>query len=107
RDEKLLERLSLLPRLSDNTSQPRERAEKCWVAAQGFQPETSGDEGGKSKRRPWPPERLFLEATSGAVELFVLETDCSPLGGRFPRLRRLPEADDIFRAPHVLVTHGL
>jgi hypothetical protein len=107
RDEKLLDRLSLLPRLSENTSQSRERAAKRWVATQGFQPETSGDDPAKSKPRPWPAERLFLEATSEAIELFVLESDCSPLATRFPRLRWLPKATEIFQAPHVLVTKSV
>lgn len=107
RDEKLLDRLSLLPRLSENTRQPRERAQKRWVAAQGFKLEKGGAKTEKSKRRPWPAEQLFLDATSDAIELFVIQSDCSALEGRFPWLHRLPEADEIFRAPHVLITHGL
>jgi hypothetical protein len=107
RDEKLLDRLSDLPRLAENTRQPREKARKRWVAAQGFIPEKDDIRREKSKQRPWPPDGLFIEAATKDAELFVLESDCSRLEGRFPWLYRLPQATEIFDAPHVLVSQGL
>src|SRR5262249_10487314 len=107
RDEKLLDRLSDLPRLAEITRQPREKARKRWVAAQGFIPEKDDVRREKSKQRPWPPERLFIEATNKDPVLFGRASACSRLEGRFPWLYRLPQATEIFDAPHVLVTKGL
>jgi hypothetical protein len=107
RDAKLIDRLALFPRLYELARQPREKAGKRWVVAQGFQPEKPGAETAKSKRRPWPKATAFLEAGSRAIDLFVLGSDSTPIASRFPWLRRLPEASEIFEAPHVLVTKGL
>ena len=107
RDEKLLERLSDLPRLAEITKQPREKAEKRWSTAQGFKPEKGDIRNDNSKQNPWTAEQLFIEASSKSIELFVLESDCTALKGRFPWLHRLPEMTEIFDAPHVLVSQGL
>jgi hypothetical protein len=107
RDAKLIDRLSLFPRLRRLARQPREKAKKRWTVAQGFKPEKAEAVSEESKRRPWPDTQLFLDATSSAINLFVLESDCTALGDRFPWLHRLPTATEIFQAPHVLVTHGM
>lgn len=109
RDQKFLDRLSVLPRLSDAVDQltikPNKRT-KRWIIGQGFQPEGSSDDPQKSKFPSWKPEQLFLEGKSKDIDLIVLESDCSPVGNQFQRLRRLPD-NKIFQAPHVLVTQGL
>src|SRR5206468_5596334 len=37
----------------------------------------------------------------------VTKADCSDIGDRFPWLSRLADLQEIFQAPHVLVTKGL
>ncbi|HEY0323072.1 MAG TPA: N-6 DNA methylase [Pyrinomonadaceae bacterium] len=105
RDRELLSRLALFPPLSNLAGHIKDQ--KRWTVAQGFQPEGPNDDPAKSKDRPWPDDELFLEARSKNIELVLLESDCSRIRDRFKRLRRLPEAKDIFLAPHVIVTQGL
>jgi hypothetical protein len=107
RDQKLLDRLSELPKLAECTRQARESKQKRWVVARGFQPEQPGRQIGESKPRPWLSSELFLEARSRAIDLFVTKADCSDIGDRFPWLSRLADLQEIFQAPHVLVTKGL
>ena len=107
RDQKLLDRLSELPTLAKCARQPRESEQKRWVVAQGFQPEQPGRQTEESKPRPWLSSELFLEARSRTIDLFVREADCSSIGDRFPWLSRLADLQEIFQAPHVLVTKGL
>jgi type I restriction-modification system DNA methylase subunit len=109
RDQKFLDRLRALPRLSDAVDQltvnPNKRT-KRWIIGQGFQPEGINDNPQKSKLPSWNPEQLFLEGKSKDIDLLVLESDCSRVGDRFKRLRRLPD-QQIFKKPHVLVSKGL
>ena len=109
RDQKFLDRLNALPRLSDAVDQltikPNKRT-KRWIIGQGFQPEGVKDDPEKSKIPSWNSERLFLEGSNKSIDLLVLESDCSKIGDRFQRLRRLPD-QKIFQAPHILITHGL
>jgi len=109
RDQKFLDRLSALPRLGDAVDQltvkPNKRT-KRWIIGQGFQPEGINDDPQRSKLPSWNPKQLFLEGKSKDIDLLVLESDCSMVGERFQRLRRLPD-NQIFKAPHVLVTQGL
>lgn len=109
RDQKFLDRLSALPPLSDAVDQltvkPNKRT-KRWIIGQGFQPEGIKDNPQKSKLPSWNPEQLFLAGRSKDIDLLVLESDCSRVGDRFKRLRRLPD-QQIFRKPHVLVSKGL
>lgn len=109
RDQKFLSRLSSFPRLEDAidplTVKSHQRT-KRWIIGQGFQPEGANDNPEKSKVPPWDQNQLFLEGKSKAIDLLVLESDCSKVGDRFQRLRRLPD-EKIFQAPHVLITKGL
>ena len=109
RDQKFLDRLSSLPRLSDAVDQltvkPNKRT-KRWIIGQGFQPEGIKDNPQKSKLPSWNPEQLFLAGRSKDIDLLVLESDCSRVGDRFKRLRRLPD-QQIFKKPHILVSQGL
>lgn len=120
RDQKFLNRLGHLPRLSDAVDQlkikPHKRT-KRWIIGQGFQPKSSNDDAKDAERvkygkKPlkthvpsWPSGHLFLEGTSKAVNLLLLESDCTKVGDRFQRLRRLPD-DKIFQAPHILIKQG-
>jgi len=109
RDIKLLERLANLPSLNNSVDQLKVRKNKRakrWLIGQGFQPEGCNDNREKSKISPWSEEQLFLEGKSKNINLIVMESDCVRIGNRFKRLRRLPE-QDIFLAPHVIVTQGL
>jgi type I restriction-modification system DNA methylase subunit len=109
RDQKLLERLIILPRLSDAVDQLTVKSSKRvkrWVIGQGFQPEGSKDDPQKSKLPSWNASHLFLEGANKDIDLLVLESDCSKVSDRFQRLRRLPD-NQIFQAPHILVTQGL
>ncbi|HEY9708343.1 MAG TPA: hypothetical protein V6D48_09070, partial [Oculatellaceae cyanobacterium] len=109
RDRKLLDRLAALPRLNNSVDQlkvQKSKRKKRWLIGQGFQPEGRNDNPEKSKLSSWSKEQLFLEGKNKNIDLMVLESDCVPVGNRFKRLRRLPE-QDIFLAPHVIVTKGL
>ncbi|HHP7246176.1 MAG TPA: N-6 DNA methylase [Elainellaceae cyanobacterium] len=109
RDQKFLDRLSNLPRLSDAVDQlkvkPHKRT-KRWIIGQGFQPEGANDDPEKSKIPSWSSDHLFVEGKSKAIDLLLLESDCGKVGDRFQRLRRLPD-EKIFQKPHVLITKGL
>jgi hypothetical protein len=108
RDQKFLDRLSHLPRLEDAVDQlkikPQKRT-KRWIIGQGFQPERENDDPEKSKIPSWSQDQIFIEGKSKAVDLLLLESDCSKVNNRFQRLNRLPDKQ-IFQAPHVLVKQG-
>ena len=121
RDQKFLDRLSALPPLSDAVDQltvkPDKRT-KRWIIGQGFQPKSvrddskdiervnSGKNPYKTHTPTWSSSDLFIGGRSTDIDLLVVETDCTRIGDRFQRLRRLPDSQ-IFQAPHVLVTQGL
>lgn len=107
RDVRLLDRLSLMPRLQDVVDQQRRQSGRRWFFGQGFKPEPNDQRKKSSKARPWEAKTLFIDAKSRQFDLLLLESDCTPIGNRFQWLHRLPEADAIFRGPHVLVTHGM
>jgi N-6 DNA Methylase len=109
RDQKFLDRLIALPCLGDAVDQltvKEAKRTKRWIIGQGFQPEGSNDNPERSRTPSWPQNQLFLEGRSKAIDLLVLESDCTKVGERFQRLRRLPDKK-IFQAPHVLITQGL
>lgn len=106
RELRLLDRLSLYPRLRDVVRGPRERnSDKPWVMAVGFQP--FGENDSESTRRSLTlPSRLFIPATSKALDLFILEGDCQTLPSKRVDVRRLIQSTEIFQSPHVLVAEG-
>jgi len=111
RDWKLLDRLSLLPALSEIVGQPYKGEKKRWIIGQGFKPENPREGNGTKrpdpKPRPWQDDQLFVEGRSPGIDLLLLENDCAILGDRFRELHRDPKTHEIYRPPHVLVTQGL
>ena len=107
RDWRLLDRLSLYPRLRDCIRRPHTTAiNKRWVMAEGFQPLGQNDDPTKAKTIRLP-SKLFIDASSTNLNLFLLEEDCSELPSAEVRVRaRSNKSTEIFEAPHVLVAHG-
>lgn len=106
RDWRLLRRLSLYPRLRDVVRQPRETSStKPWLIAEGFQPFGKNDPE-NSRKQLTLPSKLFIEASSNVIDLFLIENDCCRRSSRNVEVRRLHQNANIFRAPHVLVAKG-
>ncbi|WP_237722857.1 HsdM family class I SAM-dependent methyltransferase [Singulisphaera acidiphila] len=107
RDWRLLDRLSLYPRLRDQVRQPRDReSSKPWLMAEGFQPFGENDPPEDEKTLSLPG-RNFIPAKSKHLDLFLLESDCNRLASDQVQVRRRIKDTSIFRSPHVLVTEGL
>ena len=107
RDRRLLDRLSLFGRLRDHVrhSNENESNDKPWLIAEGFQP--FGDNDSPNSRKTLRlPTTLFIPATSDDLNLFLLEADCETKKSKEIDVRRLIRDLSIFRAPHVLITHG-
>ncbi|MEK7406083.1 MAG: N-6 DNA methylase [Acidobacteriota bacterium] len=106
RDRRLVDRLSLYPRLRDQVRLTTEKAPaKRWLIAEGFQPVGEGDDPAKAKTIRLPSE-LFIKATSPNLNLFLLPADCTRLSAAEVTTRRQNRGTDVFRAPHVLVAQG-
>lgn len=106
RDRRLIDRLSIYPRLRDYVRQTTERhSAKPWLIAEGFQPMGDGDDPKKAKTISVPSD-LFIKATSRQLDLFLLRDECSKLPSRDVTTRRKIKGTDVFRAPHVLVSQG-
>ena len=106
RDWRLLDRLLLLPRLSDIVDQLRHRQGRRWLIAEGFQPLGVNDNPEKSKTLKLP-SRLFVEAGSPQLRFFLLEKDCNKLPSQEVEVRRSNKSTLMYQAPHVLITQGL
>jgi len=104
RDRRLIDRLSLYPRLRDHIRQTRETTtNKRWLIGMGFQPVGKGDDPQKAIVIRLP-SRLFIEATSPSLDLFLLPRDCMKLPAAAMTVRsKLNKGIEVFRAPHVLV----
>jgi N-6 DNA Methylase len=107
RDRRLIDRLSLYPRLRDHVRRAKEKAPaKPWLIAEGFQPLGENDDLAKAETVRLP-SKLFIEATSPKLNLFLLPEDCTKLPAAQVTMRsRSNKGTDIFRAPHVLVAKG-
>jgi hypothetical protein len=107
RDWRLLERLSLYPRLRDHVRQMKEKeSNKRWLIAEGFQPVGKGDDPNKAELVQLPSS-LFIDANSPALDLFLLKEDCTLLPAAEVVVRSgSNKSTQIFRAPHVLVAQG-
>jgi hypothetical protein len=105
RDRRLLDRLSLMPRLRDIVSQPGRGRPKRWLIAEGFQPFGENDPPSSRKTLKLPTS-AFIKASHPSIELFILPDDCETLPGKQIETRRLIRNTSIFEAPHVLVTKG-
>ena len=115
RDRKFLDRLSILPKLSELVDtlaylkNKKNKRTKRWIGGQGFQTPVSSDKPDrKSILSPWASESLFIDG-SKKIDLILLESDCVTLGKKFPdlkKLRTLP-SEDIFLSPHVVISKSL
>jgi hypothetical protein len=121
RDRKFLDRLSSLPKLHDVVDQltvkPEQRT-KRWLIGQGFQPWSETDErnnlerirSGKKAQKvhspQWDSSTLFLEGSSRAINLLLMQSDARLVRDDFKKLRRLPDPK-IFKAPHIVISKGL
>jgi hypothetical protein len=105
RDWRLLDRLSLMPRLRDIVCQPGRGSAKRWMIAEGFQPFGENDPPSSRKTLKLPTAR-FIRATHPNINLFILPDDCETLPSKQIETRRLIRNTSIFEAPHVLVSQG-
>lgn len=105
RDRRLIDRLSLYPRLRDQVRQSRDNsATKPWLIAEGFQPIGQNDDPQKAKPLHLT-SKLFIDATSPYLDLFLSHGECTQLPSKDLSVRRTSNPL-IFRAPHVLVAKG-
>ena len=108
RDHRLLDRLSLYPRLRNSVRQIREKhSRKPWLIAQGFQPLGPGDRAENAKTITFPTTAFIAGSTEG-LGLFTHTNDCDKLSSKsvLARRGRSDESIDVFRAPHVLISRG-
>jgi hypothetical protein len=107
RDLRLLDRLSLYPRLRDHVRSSREsNSGKPWLMAEGFQPLGENDDPANAQVLKLPSKH-FIAATSPDLDLFLLPDDCKTLRTDSVKVRnRSNKNTDIFRAPHVPITKG-
>lgn len=107
RDLRLIDKLSLYPRLRDHVRQSSEGDDsKRWVRAEGFQPVGVNDDLTKAKLLTLP-SRHFIHATSKNIDLFLLPEDCELRDSNTMLVRSKSNTNvEIFRAPHVLITKG-
>ena len=106
RDLRLIDRLSLYPRLNDHIRQPREKSnDKAWFIAEGFQPFGENDPE-KSRKTITLPTKKFVSAKADLIDLLLLDDDCETLPSSTIEVRRRIKNTDIFRGPHVLITKG-
>lgn len=106
RDIRFLDRLSLYPRLRDLVRAPKGRDDKPWTMAEGFQPLGDNDDPERAHSIKLP-SRLFIEAKSPGIDLFLLNSDCDRLPSAAVTVRNKSNKNiEIFRAPHVLITKG-
>ncbi|MGC8639747.1 MAG: HsdM family class I SAM-dependent methyltransferase [Isosphaeraceae bacterium] len=106
RDIRLIDRLSLYPRLRDHVRSPRQKnSDKPWIMAVGFQPFGEND-APASRKALTLPSTSFIPAKSENLNLFLLERDCETLPSPTIDVRRLIRNTAIFRAPHVLMAKG-
>lgn len=105
RDRRLIDRLSLYPRLRDQVRQTREQSSvKPWLIAEGFQPIGENDDPKKAKPLQLA-SKLFIDATSSNLDLFLSPDECTQLPSKQLSVRRTSNPL-VFRAPHVLVAKG-
>ena len=107
RDRRMIDRLSLYPRLRDHVRQVREVAPaKPWMVAVGVQDLGPRDDPAAAETIALP-SRLFIDAKSSDIDLFLLPSDCEELAVAEYTVRRgSNKTITPFRAPHVLVKEG-
>ena len=107
RDRRLIDRLLLYPRLRDHVRQIKEIAPaKPWVISAGIQNMGPSDDPARAETIALP-SKLFIDARSRNIDLFVLPSDCRELPAAEYTVRsRSNKATTVFHAPHVLVKQG-
>jgi hypothetical protein len=108
RDQRLIDRLSLFPRLRDRVRRPSDGSDstKPWMIAEGFQPLGAKDDQSKAKTITLPSS-LFISAKSKDIDLFLLPEDCKKLPRQTVELRNRSNTNvQVFEGPHVLITKG-
>ena len=107
RDRRLIDRLSVYPRLRDLVRQAKEGSTtKRWLIAEGFQPLGANDDPQKAVTMQLP-SKLFINAKSSSLDLVLLPDECTKLSAAEVTVRSKSNKNtDVFRAPHVLVTKG-
>jgi len=104
RDWRLLDRLSLLPRLRSIVGSPSDKVKKRWTIGQGF--EQRSEQTHETKKLVVPTERI-IEAWDARLRLFLLPGDCDSLPSREVTVRkRSNTSTDVYLGPHVLISHG-
>jgi hypothetical protein len=105
RDWRLVDRLSLYPRLRDHVRRANESdKDKPWLMAVGFQPVGQNDDPAKAKLLRLTSKQ-FIEASSPNLDLFLLPDECTQLPSNQFLARRTANPL-VFQAPHVLVAKG-
>jgi hypothetical protein len=103
RDWRLLDRLSLMPRLRNIVGSPSKSSSKRWVIGQGFEERVQGS---NTKTLRLPTDAI-IEATSPDLHLFLLKEDCTKLPTTEVTVRQRSNTyTDVYLCPHVLITHG-
>ncbi len=107
RDQRLLDRISLYPRLRDHVRRAREKSsDKPWIMAVGFQPVGENDDPKKAETITLP-SRWFINASNPALDLFLLTKDCAQLAAAKVTVRSGSNKNtEVFRSPHVLLAKG-
>jgi hypothetical protein len=106
RDWRLLDRLSLLPRLRDMLQRRNAPPGATWTMAQGFEERKAGA-GEETKDLELPTRRLF-EAPTTDLNLFLLEDDCGELPSKTVTVRtRSNTKTKVYESPHVLITNSI
>ena len=108
RDRRLIDRLSLYPRLRDHVRQLREkRSNKPWLMAVGLQPVRKHDDPAEAKIIQLPSKLLIEAKASSKLDLFLLADDCTKLSAARFTVRSGSNTDTtVFYSPHVLVAKG-
>ena len=107
RDRRLIDRLLLYPRLRDHVRQIKESTPaKPWVISTGVQNVGPSDDPARAETIALP-SKLFIDARTKNIDLFVLPSDCRELPAAEYTVRsRSNKATTVFHAPHVLVKEG-
>jgi hypothetical protein len=106
RDQRFLDRMTLMRRLRDLVGQASRASDKRWIIAEGFQPLGANDDPKQAKTLSLPSS-LFIDATSPNLNLFLTKEDCTDLTTHQVAVRgRSNKNTQVFKAPHVLVAQG-
>lgn len=120
RDARLIERLTMSPRLNSLVTEPPRGEEpgpeelksgRKWWKGQGFKPFSEAsyarapERYGESKKCWWNPSWLYLPATKRVLGLVLAEDECEVVGHRFEKLHRSPDRR-LFEAPMLLINQG-